>query len=90
MPDLAEYATNRHGFGDSNGGFGVTYPNDLDDQERASGLLIPEGFVLVYGFWGKPDGYEVLVPETVYLETLAGVLTLAGHLAEAAQVRTLL
>ncbi|MEZ6144598.1 MAG: hypothetical protein R3B91_04000 [Planctomycetaceae bacterium] len=43
----------------------------------------------MYGFWGLPDGYEVLVPEKVYLSHLARVLFEAGHANEAEQVRTL-
>jgi hypothetical protein len=89
MPELDEFAAQRHGFGDSDGGFGVTYPDDLDEYDRASGVHIPTGFVQVYGFWGPPGGYEVLVPEPVYLDTLASVLAASGHLAEAAWVRTL-
>jgi hypothetical protein len=89
MPELAEFAARRHGFGDSDGGFGVTYPGDLDDYERASGAYIPEGFVRVYGFWGFPEGYEVLVAEPVYLATLAAVLSAAGHSAAAGQVKAL-
>jgi hypothetical protein len=89
LAELAEFAARRHGFGDSDGGFGVTYPGDLDDFDRASGEFIPDGFVQVYGFWGPPDGYEVLVPEVVYLAQLAGVLSAAGQVAEAARVRSL-
>jgi hypothetical protein len=90
LPELAEFASRRHGFGDSDGGFGITYPGDLDEYDRVvDGIKIPEGFVQVYGFWGPPDGYEVLVPETVYLALLAGVLSAAGHAAEAERVRSL-
>ena len=91
LSELAEFAVNRHGFGDSNGGFGVTYPGDLDEYDRkVSGVHIPAGFVLVYGFWGPPRGYEVLVTEPMYLDTLAEVLSAAGHTTEAAQVRSLI
>lgn len=89
LTDLAGFAVAGHGYGDSNGGFGVTYPGDLDDFDRASGKSIPDGFVLVYAFWGPPDGYEVLVPEAVYLGQLASVLSTAGHTAEVEQVRSL-
>jgi hypothetical protein len=54
-----------------------------------SGAFIPDGFVAVYGFWGPPDGYEVLVPEPQCLATLANALSAAGHVAEAAQVLAL-
>jgi hypothetical protein len=90
MTELARFAAERHGFGDTDGGFGVTYPDDLDEYDRAvEGTFIPPGFVRVYGFWGPPDGYERLVPEAVYLRVLADVLAGAGHMAEAAAVRAL-
>src|SRR5262245_12592136 len=60
LPELAEFAALRHGFGDSDGGFGVTYPGDLDDYDHeVDGVCIPEGFVQAYGFWGPPNGYEL-------------------------------
>jgi hypothetical protein len=58
----------------------------LDERDRASGARIPEGFVQVYGFWGLPGGYEVLVTELVYLTTLATALSEAGYSSEAMQV----
>lgn len=91
LAQLAEFAVGRHGFGESNGGFGVTYPDDLDEYDRhVEGLSIPAGFVEVYGFWGAPEGYEMLVRESQYLTILANVLTAAGHPLEAARVRSLL
>lgn len=90
LPELAEFAALRHGFGNSDGGFGVTYPGDLDEYDReVDGVSIPEGFVQVYGFWGPPNGYEVLVTELVYLTELAAVLSAKGHEPEADQVRML-
>ncbi len=89
LTDLAGFAEQGHGYGDSNGGFGVTYPGDLDDFDQANGEFIPAGFVRVYGFWEPPDGYEVLVPEDVSLGQLASVLSAAGHAAEAERVRSL-
>ena len=90
MTELAEFAAHRHGYGNTDGGFVITYPGDLDDYDRAvDGIRIPEGFIRVYGFWGPPAGYEVLVSEFEYLNTLAAVLSAAGHLAEAARVRLL-
>jgi hypothetical protein len=86
---LAEFAARRHGFANSDGGFGIVYPSDLDECDFASGAYIPDGFVEVYGFWGPPDGYEVLVPEAEYLDQLAGVLSAAGYAAQAARVRSL-
>ena len=90
LPELAEFAVLRHGFGDSDGGFGVTYPGDIDEYDReVDGVRIAEGFVQVYEFWGPPDGYELLVTELVYLTELAAVLSAKGHEPEAAQVRML-
>ena len=90
LPDLAAFAEQRHGYGDSNGGFGVTYPGDLDEYDRLTlGDRIPDGFIRACGFRGPPEGYEVLVPEGAYLAVLAGELTVAGHIAKAARVQSL-
>jgi hypothetical protein len=90
LPDLAGFAELGHGYGDSDGGFGVTYPGDLDGYDRLTlGDRIPAGYVRTYGFWGPPDRYAVLVPEADYLAALAGELAAAGHSAEAARVRAL-
>ncbi len=90
LTDLAEFAAQRHGYGDDNGGFGVTYPGDLDEYDReVDGIHIPEGFVQVYGFWGPPDGYQIMVTELEYLETLAGALSAVGHAADAERVKVL-
>jgi hypothetical protein len=88
LADLATFATNRHGFGDTDGGFGVTYPGDLDEYDHAVGVDdIPSGYIEVYGLWGAPRGDSLLVRESLYLELLAGILAEAGFHAEAAQVR---
>ena len=83
-----QFALERHGFADSNGGFGITYPGDLDEHDRViEGRHIPEEYVLAYGFWGPPSGYEVLVPEWLYRDVLAEVLECLGMWREAASVR---
>src|SRR4051812_28946305 len=52
LPRLAEFAANRHGYHDSNGGFGLEYPDSLDEYDReVLGRFIPPGFVLIQGFW---------------------------------------
>ena len=33
--ELAQFALDRHGFGDTDGGFGITYPNDLDEYDKS-------------------------------------------------------
>ena len=74
---LAEMAVGRHGFGDSNGGFGVTYPTDIDEHDReVEGAYIPENCVEVYSFWGPPDGYKYHISELTYLNLLEQVLRL--------------
>lgn len=88
--DLAVFAEERMGFGDTNGGFGVNYPEHVDDYDRvAQGNEIPDGFLAVYGFWGPPDGYELLVPEDTYLDVLAELLDEDGEQALARRVRLL-
>ena len=78
MRQLGGYALSRHGWGDSDGGFGVNYPTDLDEYDRqVDGVEIPSGYVLVYGFWGPPDGYEFLITEAEYISDL--LLVLPSH-----------
>jgi hypothetical protein len=89
LSQLAEFAEQGHGYSDNDGGFGVVYPGDLDDYDHEQGEFIPDGFVEIYGFWGPPQGYEVLVPEVIYLCQLASVLSAAGHSAEAERVWSL-
>ena len=87
-PSLVQYALDRHGFGDTDGGFGITYPGDLDEYaHEVEGRHIPDGFVQAYGFWGPPDGYEILVPEWLYRDVLAEVLACLGMREEATRVR---
>jgi hypothetical protein len=44
VPQLAEFAAVRQGFCNSNGGHGVTYPEDLDEYEReVEKIAIPDG-----------------------------------------------
>lgn len=90
LQDLAAFAVGRHGYHNTDGGFGVTYPSDLDEYARyTEGQFIPPGYVVVGGFWGPPDGYEMFVAEAEYLSVLAGVLAEHGLDAEALQVRAL-
>ncbi len=90
LRQLAEFAVLRHGYGNSDGGFGVTYPEDLDEYDReVNGYTIPSGHVEIYGFWGAPDGYDVTVTESFYLGVLAFMLEEAGFETEAESVRGL-
>ena len=87
---LASFALARHGFGDTNGGFGVTYPGDLDEYDRqVDGCDIPAGFVEVYGHWGPPRGYSLVVPEVLYLQILSEVLQAEGMGSDATDLMVL-
>ena len=66
--ELAEYAVNRHGYGGDNASYGITYPGDLDDYDRAMGDNIPDGMIEVYGLYFEEG--ELLVEESYYLERL--------------------
>lgn len=90
VAQLAAFAQARHGYGDTDGGFGVTYPADQDEDERdAKGEAIPPGSVRVYGYWGAPDGYEFEVSEAFYLNVLIAVLEAHCLSMEAKSVKAL-
>jgi hypothetical protein len=87
--NLAQFAIEGHGFGNTDGGFGITYPRDLDVHDReVEHVEIPAGYVLVYGFWGdEAGGYHVLVAEAEYRRILAEELERLHLPREAAMVR---
>ncbi|GAB2827362.1 hypothetical protein GCM10027276_32870 [Comamonas piscis] len=89
---LAEFAELRHGYGNSDGGFGVIYPGDLDEYEiQVEGVNIPPGTLLVYGLaFGIPPGWEILVDESAYLGMLSSILKEHGLASEAGRVQLLL
>ena len=90
MRDLSQFALARHGWGDTDGGFGVTYSTDLDEYDRdVDNLNIPNGCVHIYGFWGHPDGYEVLISEGDYVDHLVRVLTADGVECDVAALESL-
>lgn len=90
IEDLLRFAIAMHGFGDSDGGFGVTYPGDLDAyQLDVEKIIIPAGMVQMYGYWGPPEGYEFMVDEAKYLRVLADVLLEKGLNDEAVRVKEL-
>lgn len=90
MKELSVFALKRHGYGDTNGGFGVIYPEDLDEYDReVDKTKIPEGCLEIYGFWGGPEGFEMVVTEVEYLDELADRLESEGFLEEFNQVRKL-
>jgi hypothetical protein len=88
LEQLTEFALQRHGFGNSDVGCGVIYPDDLDPDERAT-HPIPDGSVQVYEGGGLPDAREFFVPEVTYLERLADELVRHGAHEAAAQIRAL-
>lgn len=91
LPDLAHFAVARHGYGDTDAGFGVIYPTDRDEYDtQVLGEHIATGHVQIYGFWGPPAGYEIELPEATYLEVLAAVLHARGHHDDALSVTRLL
>ena len=54
--DLPAFAIQKRGYGDSDGGFGITYPSDLDEyQKEVERVIIPEGMIEAYGYWGPPE-----------------------------------
>lgn len=88
--ELASFAVARHGFGDSNGGFGVTYPEGADaNQPEAEKDCVPQGSVEIYGYWGPPEGYEFRVSEKLYLSILASHLQALGLSDQARSVSVL-
>jgi hypothetical protein len=90
LVDLVQFAVNRHGFGDSNGGFGVVYPSDVDEYQReVEHEYIAENHVQIYGYWGLPNGYEFCVHECVYLGILSQALQSSCFLAESQQINDL-
>lgn len=92
LSELADFAERRQGYGNSNGGFGVIYPEDLDEYDiEVDAIQIPTGSLLLYGFaFAIPPGYEVLVEEKLYLGTLIDVLWERGFTADAERVTALL
>ena len=73
-----EAAVRRRGYSNSDGGFGVQYPDDLDEYEKANGSDIPAGCVRVYTFFGPPAGGEFTIQESLYLEVLELWLFMRG------------
>lgn len=92
LAQLADFAEQRHGFGNSNGGFGVIYPSDVDEyMAEVEGVNVPERMVLLYGYaHANPPGYEVLIQESVYLVNLLVVLLEKDMPAEAQRVGNIL
>jgi hypothetical protein len=91
LAELAGFAELLHGFGNSDGGFGIAYPEDLDEYDIHVGMTIPEGMIEVYAYTSAdPPGYEMLVAESRYLRVLADVLREHGLSDEAIRVRAVI
>ena len=89
--ELAAFAEKGHGYGNSDSGFGVVYPDDLDEYDRVvEKIAIPEGAVRIYGYWGPPDGYEFIVSLRNYMEVLSHVLRANGLDEEALVVQRMM
>ena len=93
MPQLAEFAAVRQGFCNSDGGHGLTYPEDLDGYEReVEKITIPDGHVLLFGRQNFPDkssGIEFKISETLYLTILSQMLSKRQFHREAEAVQQL-
>ena len=92
LTELVGFAEQRHGFGNSNGGFGAIYPGDVDGyMAEVEGVHVPDGWVLLYGYaFAIPPGYELLVEEPVYLRSLLDLLQEHGLTSEAERITLLL
>jgi len=90
--ELSVFANSGHGYCNSDHGSGIYYPEDLDEYQRAvDGLIIPKGYVLVFGYTTVfPPGYRLVVKEETYLRVLESVLAESGYASESNDVSELL
>lgn len=93
LTQLTEFAMRRHGYCNSNNATGVTYPGDVDEyQVEVEVVSVPAGWVQVFVFQDpllSEMGYEMLVPEHVYLSALADALKEANCWIKAYKMRRL-
>ena len=90
VAELVTFAETRQGYENSDGFFGITYPSDFDEFDRANGFSIPEGYVEAKAWYGSHDGKIYQLPETDYLQLLGQFLILNNHLELASRVGKLL
>jgi hypothetical protein len=90
IAQLVTFAEARQGYENTDGFFGITFPSDLDESDRANGVSIPEGFVEAKAWYGAHDGEVHQLPETEYLELLRQFLVLNKELELASRVDKLL
>ena len=86
---LAKFASERHGYMNSNSHFGITYPTDLDDVDRANGGNIPAGYVQAIAGYGDPHAETHLIPELEYVELLRQYLVIKNMPAMADEITEL-
>jgi len=91
ITELARFASDRHGYANSDSYFGTTYPSDLDDYDIANGENIPKCYIEVMAGCGVPNADTLLILETEYLELLRQYLKINDLLEmadEVAELRT--
>ena len=75
---LVQFANERHGFGGDDGGYGVTYPSDLDAYEREiEQQFIPVGSVEIY--CSAYTDKDIIIPEKLYFTVLKKHLEATGQ-----------
>tara|TARA_R110002167_G_scaffold362307_1_gene581326 strand:+ start:3326 stop:3718 length:393 start_codon:yes stop_codon:yes gene_type:complete len=88
--ELSAFAVARHGFMNSDSFFGITYPTDLDEWDRASGESIPDGYVEALAGYGDPHSDGLLILEAEYLELLRQFLLLVRLPTHAQELATVI
>ena len=79
LEDLVSFANDRHGYCNGDGYFGITYPDDLDEWDRANGEFIEEGSVSAFAGYGDPNSEEYIIAEAEYIELLKQYLGIRGR-----------
>ena len=87
--DLLKFARERHGYGNSDGFSGITYPGDLDDYDRADSESIPGGSVEAYAWHGATNGDTHVLSELEYLSLLCQYFEACGQHDVASRVEAL-
>ena len=73
----------------SNSYFGITYPTDLADFDRANDENIPTGYVEAIAGYGDPHAETYLIPELEYVELLRQYLIIKNMPAMADEINEL-
>lgn len=88
--DLVVFAESRHGYQNTDGYFGITYPSDVDDFDRANGHSIVDDFVEANAGYGVSAIETHQLPESEYLELLRQFLVLKDRPDLATRIEILL